>query len=150
MPNLSPSITKHYLPPFPWDLDMLPFVLLRDHGALPQTRGVYFFRTPGEVLYIGATTCLQQRLAYHNHLPALNEIPHAVFIAWMPCPFATKKGLEQLEKQAIAHYKPLMNCTAGRWLPHAPFPSEETYAERSARRFRAILRHLLADEYFPS
>jgi DNA-binding XRE family transcriptional regulator len=135
---------ESYIPPFPWDLDVLPYVTLEDHEALPATRGIYFFRTSQEVLYIGATINLSARLAHHNRLEPIREVVVPVFIAWLPCPHAGKLLLLSLEKQAVAHYQPLMNCGPGKWLDHDRWPSTKgPYGERSIQRFRAILAHLM-------
>ena len=136
---LHPSL--HYVPPFPWDLDMLPYVTMADHASLPLCRGIYFFRTSDEVLYIGATKHLAKRLAHHQHLHFLQAVTVPISIAWLPFPHATDKVLLALEQQAITYYKPLLNGHGLFFLTRTP-PEKHMFIKRSLEKAEQLLKHL--------
>lgn len=98
-----------YAPPFPWDLDALPFVALADHATLPSCAGVYFVRTATKVVYVGATNNLHSRTKYHEKLAEFRAWPGECMIAWMPLPTRKDTFLRICEWQAIAHYHPILN-----------------------------------------
>lgn len=134
--------SKHYAPPLPWDLDALPYVTLDEHDMLPVTRGVYLFRTPTAVLYIGQSGNLHVRLHHHKALHFLRPLPLEMFIAWMPLPHAYRDILEALERAAITHHTPLLNGKDFHWWKD-PGPLRQALIESTRQRVHAVLAPLL-------
>ena len=131
--------SRHYTPPFPWDLEALPFIAMEDHLWMPSARGVYFFRTDAEVLYVGASSNLAVRLSSHNLLPFLAPVLPAVWISWLVFPHAQKTVLAALEKRAITHYKPLLN----KHNIYFYLSEDSEITQQSLQRSRTLLAHIL-------
>ena len=90
-------------------LDDLPYVMLPDYRDLPPCPGLYFVRTPFEILYIGATRNIQNRLACHPHRPTFHACNDPVSIAWLPIAPKRYRLLYAYEEAALHRFPTKLN-----------------------------------------
>lgn len=91
------------------DVLSLPFLLVEERSALPDTAAIYFVLAGDVVLYVGQSVSLRQRWLAHHRLAQLNE-RGGCRIAWMHVDDA--RLLDELERACIEHFGPALNGTA--------------------------------------
>ena len=101
----------------------MPVLPYSQRQALPASPGIYYVGNEANaVMYVGLTRNLKSRHGNHHRQTQFCKIAEAT-IRYQVLP-AVSQGvdligtLRRLEKQAIAHYKPLLN--------HTPVPNEPT------------------------
>lgn len=87
----------------------LPSLLLAERKQLPCCPAIYFVMQNKEVMYIGKTINLTQRLSAHNRLKQFTKLGSDVRIAWLECKDTELLG--QIEQVLIDYFKPLLNKT---------------------------------------
>ncbi|NJL11288.1 MAG: helix-turn-helix domain-containing protein [Calothrix sp. SM1_7_51] len=86
---------------------LLPSVRFGENQSLPNTPGVYFvLNQNGEILYIGQSINLRQRLRVGHHRYSEFLGIGAVCVAWLSCNI---DELEDIEVQLIHLLKPILN-----------------------------------------
>jgi len=95
------------------DLDALDYIPYDDEGAknIPDSPGIYIFKTPEGWDYVGQSTSLKRRLRYHpiyiNFLA--NEDWAFVGLAYLEVPKGWRMLLDDLEFLLIHVLKPRLN-----------------------------------------
>ncbi|MBD1848269.1 GIY-YIG nuclease family protein [Cyanobacteria bacterium FACHB-63] len=70
--------------------------------------GVYFFTTRSDILYVGMSENVRQRLTHHNYRAALKEIPDARF-GILLMPRSPRTFIAEMETRMIQWLKPTWN-----------------------------------------
>lgn len=84
----------------------LPVATLAERRELPECPAIYFVLEKDQVVYIGQTVNLRQRINGHHRLPEW-KVRDDIHIRWLPCSNAAT--LPQLEKHLIEMVQPEMN-----------------------------------------
>ena len=83
--------------PYKWDV-----VTYKDRGSIPSEYGCYAFIVPwGEVIYIGRSKMLRERLKANAH-KILRDLKESVQIAF-------NTTMYDAEKELIQQYSPILN-----------------------------------------
>lgn len=92
------------------EFNKLPNAKLSDRQRLPECAGIYFVISRDLVLYVGLATNLRNRWQNHHRLPQLQAVNkrNEVYLFWLTC---TQNQLNDLERQYIEHYCPVLNQT---------------------------------------
>lgn len=88
-------------------LEGLPFVSMSDRAYLPTSAGVYIVTTADQVLYVGQSATLRQRLRGHGRLGDFHA-GMATRIYYLLLPVAL---LDPIEAALIAAMAPLLNIS---------------------------------------
>lgn len=92
------------------EFSVLPSLRLSEKQALPECSAIYFAIARDQVLYVGLASNLKNRWQNHHRFPQLEAISQRceVRLFWLTCP---QKELNELERQYIEYYCPVLNQT---------------------------------------
>ncbi|MHC5747346.1 MAG: ribbon-helix-helix domain-containing protein [Nostoc sp.] len=127
----------------------LPSLPLNERSHLPKCSAIYFVMQGEDVLYIGKTTNLAQRLTAHNRQKQFTKLSSDICIAWLEC--NDTKLLKQIEEALIDLFKPLLNGTTNPdaskrvnlTLPHIVYEDLEAWAEYQGRPTANLAAYLV-------
>jgi hypothetical protein len=88
----------------------LPNLKLSERQRLPDCSAIYFAIARDQVLYVGLASNLRNRWQNHHRFPQLDAVNKRceVRLFWLAC---TQSELNELERQYIEHYCPVLNQT---------------------------------------
>lgn len=88
----------------------LPNIKLSERQRLPDCSAIYFAIVSDQVLYVGLATNLRNRWQNHHRFPQLDAVSkkREVRLFWLAC---NQSDLNDLERQYIEHYCPVLNQT---------------------------------------
>lgn len=113
----------------------LPSVELNKVNSLPECSAIYFvMRSDNQMLYIDKASNLKTRWQGHHRLHQFEALAkkNVLRVAWL---LAKKNSLDQLEKDYIKYFYPLLNDTL--------VPSKSECNPRQRKAFRVILNQSL-------
>lgn len=128
---------------------LLPSLPLNERSRLPKCSAIYFVMQNENVLYIGKTINLAQRLTAHNRYKQFTRLGSEICIAWLEC--NDIKLLGQIEEALITHFKPLLNGTnnpdaskrVNLTLPDVVYEDLEAWAEYQGRPTANLAAYLV-------
>ncbi len=85
---------------------VLPSLPLASRRELPHCPAIYFVLSGEQIVYIGQTNSLLQRLQTHHRLKECKSLKNAR-IAWLEC--SDVKLMPEIEKSLIYWFEPTMN-----------------------------------------
>lgn len=92
------------------EFSTFPYLRLADRQRLPECCAIYFAIAREQVLYVGQATNLRNRWQNHHRLSQLEAVNRRceVKLFWLNC---IQSQLNELERQYIEHYCPILNQT---------------------------------------
>jgi hypothetical protein len=133
----------------PYTIEDLPTILLSERATIPPCPGLYFVQSSQELLYIGATRNLRQRLTHHNRLPQFLLHPEPLTIAWLPLPGKGCARLRAYENTALYRCMTRYNAT-DYFPPNVAFWTRDDVAQDMlAKEQKALQRHELMEKRYP-
>jgi hypothetical protein len=88
----------------------LPSLPLLDRLQLPKCSAIYFVMQDEQVLYIGQTVNLANRLASHQRWEQFKTLGESLKVAWLEC--SEIHLLEEIETALISYFNPPLNGSA--------------------------------------